>query len=146
MNILRTTTLFTALLTLLFALVYAQPAGAAMLNIPLSANASTVLNSAGVCKVQPAPVNGVPQWPVYYYTANRKSTRAAGLLVIQQGNYNGTFIELARHSTSTWSNNNALMAANLVGERVLLYVMISVPKVGRVAYPVNSRAIAIPFC
>jgi hypothetical protein len=65
-----------ALMVIVIGLGYTPPAAAGSHIFRLASVPANVLYSASTCQQQPPPVNGVPQWPVVYYAAHRKSTRA----------------------------------------------------------------------
>ena len=134
-----------ALLTIIFGLGYAPKAAAGSHIFKLAYVPSTVLYSASTCQQQPPPVNGVPQWPVVYYAAHRKSTRARGLLAIHYLQSNGQWFEAFRFEHRTWTNGVAIYSFPAYGQLIRMYAIVAVPKVGDVYYPITNESYTIPF-
>lgn len=134
-----------ALLTIIVGLGYAPSAAAGSHVFKLAYVPSTVLYSASTCQQQPPPVNGVPQWPVVYYAAHRKSTRARGLLAIHYLQANGQWFEAFRFEHRTWTNGVAIYGFPAYGQLIRMYVIVAVPKVGDVYYPITNESYTIPF-
>lgn len=134
-----------ALMVIVIGLGYAPSAAAGSHIFKLASVPANVLYSASTCQQQPPPVNGVPQWPVVYYAAHRKSTRARGLLAIHYVQWNGQWIESHRFEHRTWVNGVAIYGFPAYGQLIRMYVIVAVPKVGDVAYPITNESYTIPF-
>ncbi len=134
-----------ALLTIIVGLGYAPSAAAGSHIFKLAYVPSTVLYSASTCQQQPPPVNGVPQWPVVYYAAHRKITRARGLLAVHYLQSNGQWFEAFRFEHRTWTNGVAIYGFPAYGQLIRMYVIVAVPKVGDVYYPITNENYTIPF-
>ncbi|NOT87582.1 MAG: hypothetical protein HOP03_05315 [Lysobacter sp.] len=134
-----------ALLTIIVGLGYAPSAAAGSHIFKLAYVPSTVLYSASTCQQQPPPDNGVPQWPVVYYAAHRKSTRARGLLAVHYLQSNGQWFEAFRFEHRTWTNGVAIYGFPAYGQLIRMYVIVAVPKVGDVYYPITNESYTIPF-
>jgi hypothetical protein len=137
-----------AFLTLAIGLLHSQPATAASHVFQLSPTPSTVLTHASTCYKEDPPV-GVPSWPQLYYAAFRKSSRARGLRVRQWvwtsvGGSPYQWFEFPTHDHYTWNDTLAIYNMPYYGGRTEFYVLVSVPKVGLVAYRVGNPPNPIP--